>query len=154
SGIYHQLGLVAIADQIARKLILAWKQGEDQLGGGGLKVFPLRPAGIAKVDEESCHHRLAPLTRKEVDGLRLAFVQDLEVFLFEIGNEAPLIVGDGDRNDYLVYFYFDGCPAGFRLWLIGLRLLLGRRCGGRRSGGRSGRLNGLRCALLPETLDP
>src|SRR5579864_1152180 len=62
----------------------------------------MQAARVAGVDQEPDHHGLAPLAREESDLLFLAFVEDAEVLLVEIADEAALFVRyrDGD-NDFV-----------------------------------------------------
>jgi len=73
---------------------------------------------------------------EEFDILRLAFVEDAEVLLHEVGNKAALIVGDGDGDDD-----FGGGSPELNAARVGLRR--GGRGGGLlRRGGRGRRRGG------------
>ncbi len=74
----------------------------------------MQAAGVAQIDQESGHHRLAAFTRKKLDFLLLALFEDGEIFLIQIRHEAAFVVGDRNGNDDFVDLNLNGGRALIR----------------------------------------
>ena len=108
-GVHQQVRGVGIADQVAAELrIVARNQVLHQLDGRVLIVLPMQAAGVAQIDQESDHHRLAALAGEELDLLLFALVENGEILLLQIRHEAALFVGHGHRNDDFVHLHLNG----------------------------------------------
>ena len=96
----------------------------------------MNPALRAQVEQKADDDGLTALTGEKANSLRLVLFENLEVLFVEVGDEAPLVVGYGDRHDDFIH------TDANRLFISALfvRLTVGVIFGGRRSVGALGHI--------------
>ena len=118
-GVHQQVRGIGIADQVAAELrVVARNQILHHLDGRVLIVLPMQAAGVAQIDQESDHHRLAALAGEKLDLLFLALVENGEILLIQIRDKAAFFVGHRNGNDDFVHLNLNGCGnAGAGAWV-------------------------------------
>ena len=70
----------------------------DELDGGFLLEAEAVADAVAGIDQDAEAQRQVALGGELHDGLRLLVFEDLEVVLGQVGDEAALLVGDGEEH--------------------------------------------------------